>query len=53
MLTYEEHFNNVQDVVIENELKYNEIPDDNAEYNECGPLEHLWANIAPNTDERS
>ena len=38
---------------MENELKCNEIPDDNAEYNESAPLEHLWANIAPNTDERS
>ena len=49
--TYEEHFNNVQNVVMENELKYNETPDDNAEYNESGPPEHLWANIAPNTEE--
>ena len=25
---------------MENELKCNEIPDDNAEYNESGPPEH-------------
>ena len=32
-------------------MKYNEIPDNNAEYNENGPPEHLWAGIAPNTEE--
>ena len=30
--TYEERYNHVQDVVIDNESKYNEIPDNNAEY---------------------
>ena len=49
--TYEEHYNHVQDVVIDSESKYNEIPDNNAEYNENGPPEHLWAGIAPNTEE--
>ena len=49
--TYEEHYNHVQDVVIDNESKYNEIPDNDAEYNENGPPEHLWAGIAPNTEE--
>ena len=49
--TYEEHYNHVQDVVIDNESKYNEIPDNNTEYNENGPPEHLWAGIAPNTEE--
>ena len=51
--TYEERYNHVhvQDVVIDNESKYNEIPDNNAEYNENGPPEHLWAGIAPNTEE--
>ena len=49
--TYEEHYNHVQDVVIDNESKYNEIPDNNAEYNENGPPEHLWAGTAPNTEE--
>ena len=41
----------IQDVVIDNESKYNEIPDNNAEYIENGPPKHLWAGIAPNTEE--
>ena len=37
-------------MVIDNESKYNGKPDNNAEYNENGPPEHLWAGIAQNTD---
>ena len=47
----EEHYYNVKDVVIQNECKYNAEPEnDDIEYNENGPPEHLWAGIAPNNE---
>ena len=32
-------------------MNYNEVPDNDVEYNENGPPEHLWASIAPNSEE--
>ena len=49
--TYEERYYSVEDVAV-NECKYNEVPDNDVEYNENGPPEHLWTGIAPNSEER-
>ena len=49
--TYEEHYNNVQTLVLGNETKYNLTSDESVQYDEEGPPEHLWADIAPSTEE--
>lgn len=49
--TYEEHYNNVQTLVLGNETKYNLTSDEFVQYDEEGPPEHLWADIAPSTEE--
>ena len=38
-------------MLVANESKYNEISDQNVEYSEHGPPQHLWADIAPGTEE--
>lgn len=49
--TYEERYNDMFNVVYDNECKYSEDPDvDDVEYDENGPPEHLWAQIAPNNE---
>ena len=49
--TYEEHYNIVRDVVIANETNYNAVSDYDVEYDEAGPPQHLWVDIAPGTEE--
>ena len=49
--TYEEHYNNIRTLVLGNEAKYNLTSDEFVQYDEEGPPEHLWADIAPSTEE--
>ena len=49
--TYEEHYYHVRDVVIANESKYSLIDVEDIDVDEDGPPEHVWADIAPNTEE--
>ena len=44
--SYAEHYRHVCNVVYANESKYTK-----ADIDECGPLEHMWSNIAPSTEE--
>ena len=48
--TYEEQYNNVRDVTRANETKYNTVSDYDVEYDEAGPPQHLWADIAPGSE---
>ena len=47
--TYEEHYCHVYATVVANESKYSEADIDDIDEN--GPPEHLWGNIAPNTED--
>ena len=49
--TYEEHYRQVQAVVHINEQEYCKSEVDNVNIDENGPPEHLWSQIAPNTEE--
>ena len=49
--TYEEHYRHVQAIVHTNERKYCNREIDNVNIDENGPPEHLWSQIAPNTEE--
>ena len=46
--TYKDHYRHVQSTVHTNEQKYCQ---DNVDIDEHGPLEHLWSQIAPSTEE--
>ena len=49
--TYEAHYRHVQAIVHTNEQKYCNSEVDNVNIDENGPPEHLWSQIAPNTEE--
>ena len=49
--TSEEHYRHVQAIVHTNEQKYFNSEVDNVNIDENGPPEHLWSQIAPNTEE--
>ena len=49
--TYEEHYRHVKAIVHTNEQKYCNSEVDNVDIDENGPHEHLWNQIAPNTEE--
>ena len=49
--TYEEHYHHVHAIVVANESKYSQIDVEDIEVDEDGPPEHVWADIAPNTEE--
>ena len=47
---YEEHYHYVHGTIVANESKYSEADVDNIDIDKNGPPEHLWGNIAPNTE---
>ena len=49
--TYEEHYRHVYSTVVTNESKYSQADVEDIEVDENGPPEHVWADIAPNTEE--
>ena len=49
--SYEEHYHHVHSIVIASERKYSQTDVEDMEIDEDGPPEHLWANIAPCTEE--
>ena len=49
--TYEEHYRHVYDVVVANESRYSLTDVEDIDVDEAGPPEHVWADIAPNTEE--
>ena len=49
--TYEEHYDHVRSVVVANEQKYSKTDVEDIEFVGDGPPEHLWASIAPCTEE--
>ena len=49
--TYEEHYRHVHTIVVANESKYSQIDVEDIEVDEDGPPEHVWADIAPSTEE--
>ena len=49
--TYEEHYHHVYSTVVANESKYSQTDVEDIEVDEDGPPEHVWADIAPNTEE--
>ena len=48
--TYEEHYNYVKHIIIANELEYTQVDVDNLEIDENNFPEHVWNQIAPNTE---
>ena len=48
--TYEEHYNHVKHIIITNQLKYIQTDVDNLEIDENNFPEHVWNQIAPNTE---
>ena len=48
---YEENFLHVHAIVVANESKYSQTDVEDIEVDEDGPPEHVWADIAPNTEE--
>ena len=49
--TYEQHHNQVQEIVIPNEAKFNKTLLDEIDIDEIDHPEHIWAEIAPNTED--
>ena len=49
--TYEEHYRHAHTIVVANESKYSQTDVEDIEVDEDGPPEHVWADIAPNTEE--
>ena len=48
--TYEEHYNHVKHIITANELKYTKADVDSLEIDENNFPEHVWNQIAPNTE---
>ena len=49
--TYEEHYHHVHATIVANETRYSQTDVEDMEVDEDGPPEHVWADIAPNTEE--
>ena len=48
--TFEEHYQHVRKIVVDNESKYCQADVENVQLDEGGPPEHAWNQIAPNTE---
>ena len=48
--TYEEHYSHVRRIIEHNESKYTQANVDSVEINENDPPEHVWNQLAPNTE---
>ncbi len=48
--TYEEHYRNVHDVVLGNELKYTLSDIEDIELDGSNPPQHVWNQLAPGTE---
>ena len=49
--SYEEHYRHVHATIVANETRYSQTDVEDMEVDEDGPPEHVWADIAPNTEE--
>lgn len=49
--TYEEHYHHVKSIALANENKYSQENLDNMQLDENQPPQHIWDQIAPNTEE--
>ena len=49
--TYAEHYHHVHATIVANETRYSQTDVEDMEVDEDGPPEHVWADIAPNTEE--
>ena len=49
--TYEEHYHHVHAIILANESKYSQSTVEDMQLDEDGPPEHVWSQIAPNTEQ--